>query len=102
MASRRAISSWKTSSPLFISVTRSPRRCESSLVTRSARPSSVWMPSSRLAIAWEMRESPLNVDLMCGLAALMVSPSVVSAWESCGTLIASVVVVSSLRVETMS
>ena len=54
MASRRAISSWKTSSPCFISVTRSPRRCESSLVTRSARPSSCWIDSSRVAIAREM------------------------------------------------
>ena len=54
MASRRAISSWKTSSPCFISVTRSPRRSASSLVTRSARPSSCWIDSSRVAMAREM------------------------------------------------
>ena len=39
---------------------------------------------------------------MCGLAELTVSPSVVRAWDSCGMLMASVVVVSSLRVATMS
>ena len=71
-------------------------------MTRSARPSSCWIDSSRVAIAREIRERPVNVDLMCGLAALTVSPSVVRAWESRGMLMASVVVVSSPSVATMS
>ncbi len=60
------------------------------------------MDSSRLAIAWEIRERPVKVDWMCGLAALSVSPSVVSALESCAVSMSSVRVVSSPSVATMS
>ena len=91
MASRRVISSWKTSSPCFISVTRSPRRSREQLGDPLGAAEQLL---DRLVPggdgAGRCRERPVNVDLMCGLAALTVSPSVVRAWESCGMLMASV------------